>query len=113
MGILLLILGLLAALSGGAKLRARTRSRVGAAPLAVAEATLGAGMVLGSGAGLARLRPLAWALVGLTAIVIMLSAASHLRRLARLLDRRTATEGERFKRFVGEAELGNGGAARR
>ena len=63
MGVLLLLLGLLAAASGGFKLRPRVRLLLGYSSLAVAEVVLGALTIIGSGIGLARARPLAWAVV--------------------------------------------------
>jgi hypothetical protein len=100
MGILLLVLGLLAAASGGLKLRVRTRSLVGMSRLAVAEVIMGALMVLGSGAGLARLRPTAWTAVVAVSGLIVLSAVMHVRRAARHQRQCEASEGERLKRYL-------------
>ncbi len=62
LGILLFLLGLLAAAFGGLKLRSRVRSLLRTS----LETAVGVLTVLGSGVGLARVRPLAWAVVVVT-----------------------------------------------
>jgi hypothetical protein len=62
-GVLLFLLGVLAAASGGLKLRSRVRSLLGVSPLAVAETAIGVLTILGTGVGLAHVRPLAWVVV--------------------------------------------------
>jgi hypothetical protein len=100
MGILLLLLGVLAGLSGALKLRARVRSLLGASPLAVAEVGAGALTVIGSGLRLARLRPLAWTVVVAVAVLVVLSTAAHARRVVRHQRARRASEEMRFKSRV-------------
>ena len=100
MGILLLVLGVLAAASGGVKLRSRVRSLVGSSPLAVAETVAGALTVLGSGAGLARARPLAWTVVTLVVGLIGVSSVAHVRAALRRREKRDASEELRFKTYL-------------
>jgi hypothetical protein len=99
-GILLLLLGVLAAASGALKLRGRARSLVGTSPLAVVEAVAGGLTVLGSGMGLARQRPLAWTVVGIVALVVVGSTTIHARRVAVHRRARRASEELRFTTYV-------------
>jgi predicted Kef-type K+ transport protein len=99
-GILLFLLGLLAAASGGLKLRSRVRSLLGVSPLAVAETAVGVLTVLGSGVGLARMRPLAWAVVVVATGVIAVSSTVHVRSALRRREKREASEAERLGSFL-------------
>ncbi len=100
MGILLLLLGILAAGAGAAKLRGHARTRLGIPPLAIAEVALGALLVLGSGVGLGRARPLAWTAVALTLAGMVLSSVLHLRKWRRAWRRRTAAEEARLREYL-------------
>lgn len=100
MGVLLLVLGLLAAGAGAAKLRGHGRTGLGVPSLAVAEVVLGALLVLGSGVGLARARPVAWAGVVVTAAGIVVSSTVHLRRWRRAWRRRADSEEARLRRYL-------------
>jgi hypothetical protein len=101
MGILLLLLGLLAVVSGAFKQRARVRKLVGRSSLAVAETTVGALTVIGSGLGLSRVRPLAWTVVGGVSGLILLASVVHVRRSMRLREEQEASEGARLKSYLG------------
>jgi len=97
MGILLLVLGLLAAVSGGVKLR-----RGAPAPgWAGVELVLGAVTVLASGVGLARVRPLAWYVVAALAAVVVWSSWAHVRRSRAARRAREDSEGRRLQAFLG------------
>ncbi len=100
MGVLLLLLGLLAAASGGFKLRPRVRALLGYSSLAVAEVVLGALTIIGSGIGLARARPLAWAVVVGVFGLILWSAAAHVRALMLHQKKHEALEGARLRSFL-------------
>ena len=96
MGVLLFLLGLLAAASGGLKLRARVRSLLGTSRLAVTETAVGVLTVLGSGVGLADVRPLAWAVVAVAFLLIVVSSTAHMRKALRRREKREASEAERL-----------------
>jgi hypothetical protein len=100
LGILLLLLGILAAASGGVKLRGHARTGLGRPPLAKAEIVLGVLLILGSAAGLARARPLAWMGVGLTAGAVALSSVLHLRTWLARWRRRRASEESRLDEYL-------------
>lgn len=100
MGILLLLLGALAAGSGAVKLTARARSHHGTSPLATVEVVAGAVVVLASGLGLGRVRPLAWAAVALTGIVVVASSLASIRLARDRRARQTASEGARLRRYL-------------
>ena len=100
MGILLLLLGILAAASGGVKLRGHARTGLGRPPLAKSEIVLGALLILGSAAGLARTRPLAWTGVGLTAAAVLVSSALHLKTWRQHWRRRRASEESRLAKYL-------------
>ncbi len=100
MGVLLILLGLLAAVSGALKLRARVRSLLGISRLAVAETAVGALTVLGSGAGLADLRPLAWVVVAVTFLLIVVSSTAHARETLRRRGIREASEAARLASHI-------------
>lgn len=100
MGILLLLLGVLAAGSGAAKLTARARRHHPAAPLATVEVVAGAALVLASGLGLARLRPLAWAAVVVTGLVVVSSSVAAFRLARAAREQRTASEGSRLRQYL-------------
>jgi hypothetical protein len=95
-GILLFLLGLLAAASGGLKLRSRVRSLLGTSQLAVVETAVGVLTVLGSGVGLARVRPLAWAVVAVVSGLIVVSSVSHVRKVRWRRKRAEASEAARL-----------------
>jgi hypothetical protein len=101
-GILLLLLGILAVASGAVKLRGHARTGLGRPPLAVSEIVLGSLLIMGSAAGLARARPLAWTGVMLTAGAVTLSSVLHLRKWTREMRRRRATEEGRLERYLEE-----------
>ena len=100
MGVLLFLLGLLAAASGGLKLRSRVRSLQGISPLAVAETAMGALTVLGSGVGLADVRALAWVVVAVAAGLIAVSSTVHVRSALRRRGKREESEAERLATFL-------------
>ncbi len=100
MGVLLFLLGLLAAASGGLKLRARVRSRLGISRLAVTETAVGVLTFLGTGVGLARVRPLAWAVVAVVFLLILVSSTAHVREALRRREKREASEAERLASHV-------------
>jgi ABC-type siderophore export system fused ATPase/permease subunit len=101
MGILLFLIGILAVGSGAAKLTARSRDRFGVAPMALVEVVVGAIVILGSGAGLARLRPLAWTAVAAVVMAIGVSTVVHMRRALREQARRAASEESRLRQYLG------------
>ncbi len=101
MGILLLVIGAIGVTSGGLKLRARPRAQVGTSPLTIAEAVLGAIMVLGSGLGLARVRSLAWTMVFLVLSFVVWSSIVHTRHLLAHYRKREESAAERFKARLG------------
>lgn len=100
MGILLLLVGLLGAVSGGMKLRERVRSRVESSMLATAEFAAGALAVIGAGVGLARLRPLAWTLVAGVMALVLVSSLSHVRSALRQRKKREDSEAERLRSYL-------------
>lgn len=100
MGILLLLVGLLAAVSGGWKLRERVRSRVPSSMLATVELAAGVLTVIGAGAGLARLRPLAWTLVGGVFALVLVSTLLHVRSGLRQRKQREDSEAERLRSYL-------------
>lgn len=106
MGILVLLVGLLALVSGGFKRWRRSRVPSGALRLATLEVALGAVTIIASGLGVGRFRPLAWTLVAAAFGVVLLSSATHLRAVLAAQRRRSASEGERLRRFV--ERRGNG-----
>ena len=108
MGVLLFLLGLLAAASGGLKLRSRVRSLVGFSPLAVSETAMGVLTILGAGAGLARVRPLAWAVVAVAFLLIVVSSIVHVREALRRREVREASEAERLASHLEAADDGHG-----
>jgi len=102
MGILLWVLGALALGSSAVKLRGRTRDKLGASRLTVAELVGGAVMVAGAGLGLARVRPLAWLAVAIVLVVVAASAISHVKRVARHATERDRSAEQRFRRYLNE-----------
>lgn len=100
MGILLLLLGTLAVLSGAVKLRGHARTGLGRPPLARSEIVLGALMIVGSAAGLARARSIAWAAVLLTTGAVAVSSALHLQKWRRHWRRRVESEGDRLEAYL-------------
>lgn len=108
MGVLLFLLGLLAAASGGLKLRSRVRSLVGFSRLAVSETAFGVLTILGVGAGLARVRPLAWAVVAVAFLLIVVSSIVHVRDALRRREIREASEAERLANHLEGADDGHG-----
>ena len=88
------------------KLRARTRSRFGSSPLAVAEVVLGAAAALGSGLGLGRMRPAAWTVVAAILVLVFFSSLRHLARALEHERRRAASEDDRLRRHVESVKRG-------
>lgn len=105
MGILLLLIGMLAAGSGAVKLL-RGHPSGERRSFATVEVIVGAVVILGSGVGLARERPLAWAAVVLAAVAVILSSAAHVRAGLRDQARRTASEERRFRQFLRSTDGG-------
>lgn len=100
MGILMMLVGLLAVASGGLKLRGRVLSTIGRSPAAVGELTVGAIALLGSVAGLSRVRPLAWTVV-LAAIGLTLASTwAHARLVAQYVKKREESEALRLKAYL-------------
>ena len=104
MGVLLIIVGLLGCVSGGLKLRGRVQETIGRSPLTIAEAVAGALSLIGSGLGLSRARPLAWAVVVVTIGLTLISTWAHARSLARYVRRRKASEALRLKAYLRSRE---------
>lgn len=104
MGILLFLIGLLAAGSGAVKLFRRSRESNDRESFAVVEVVVGAAVILGSGMGLARARPLAWAAVATAAVAITASSVAHVRAGLRDQARRTASEEARFRQYLGRTD---------
>jgi len=100
MGILLLLVGLLAVVSGALKLRTRGRARIGSSTLAGAEAVAGGLLVIGAGVGLARVRPIAWLTVALVLVLIVASTSAHVRRTLRHSKCLEASEGRRLRSYL-------------
>lgn len=105
MGLLLLLVGLLVLASGGLKLRKRVQSVFGTSRLAILEAATGAAVVLGSGVGLARVRPLAWVVVVSVIVLSLFSNRTHIRTVSRHLRTQEASEGERLKAHLSMREM--------
>lgn len=104
---LLMLVGLLTLLSGAAKLRGRIRSTVGYTPIAVAETLCGLAVLLGSGMGLARMRPLAWALVVALLGLMLLSTWIQIRRIADRRRKRELSEEWRLKAYMLDESSGS------
>ena len=100
MGILLLLVGILGAVSGGLKLRQRVRSRAQLSTLAIAETAAGALAIIGAGAGLLRLRSLAWTLVALVIALVLASLLFHIRGALRQQKEREASEADRLRIYL-------------
>lgn len=96
MGILLFVLGLLAVGSGGIKLRHGAPARA----WALAELLLGAATVLASGLGIARARPVAWAVVAALAALVIGSSWVHLRGAVEAARERAASEAARLREHL-------------
>ncbi len=111
MGMLLFLVGLLAALSGGVKLRKRIRTALGVSPLARAEIIVGSLVVLGSGVGLST-TPFAPWVVGVTLGLVVASAIDQGRRAARVRRRRALSQEARLRTFL-ESRTGSGGDGKR
>jgi Kef-type K+ transport system membrane component KefB len=99
-GILLFLIGLLAAGSGAVKLM-RGRASGDGRSAAFVEVVVGAAVVLGSGIGLARARPLAWTAVAAAIVAITMSSVVHVRAGLRNQATRAASEEARFRRYLG------------
>ena len=100
MGVLLILVGLLACVSGGLKMRGRVQDTIGRSPLAIGEAVTGAIALLGSGMGLSRVRPLAWTVVVLAIGLTLVSTWTHARQVARYVKRQETSEALRLKAFL-------------
>ena len=96
----MLLVGLLGLASGLLKLRTRARQTTGYSQLAIVEALLGAITLCGSGVGLARTRPLAWALVFVTLVMVFISTWAHAKLVRRLVEKRRATEELRLQTYL-------------
>lgn len=99
MGMLLFLVGLLGAVSGGVKLRRRIRTSVGASALARAELAVGGLVVLGSGVGLSTTAFAPW-VVAATLLLVVASAIDQGRRAARTQRHRELSEEKRLKTFL-------------
>lgn len=111
MGLLLLLVGLLAAISGGLKVRERVRSTLGLSRLAVAELVVGVLVVLGSGLGLSR-TGVGWWVVTPTLILVFVSSFHQGRRVVEHRKRREQSEALRLELYLkshDQAEPGDGG----
>jgi O-antigen/teichoic acid export membrane protein len=100
MGLLLLLIGVLAAGDGALALWRGRRSGRGSATAVVVETVAGAAAIAASGVGLARVRPLAWGVVALVSAAVAVALVVRLRRALRDHDRREASEGARLKRYL-------------
>jgi hypothetical protein len=100
MGVLLMLVGLLTLMSGAVKLRGRIRSTVGYSPLAVVETLCGLVVLLGSGLGLSRIRPLAWSAVAVLLGLILVSTWTQIRRIAHRHKKRELSEEWRLKAYL-------------
>lgn len=100
MGLLLFLVGLLALASGALKLRPRSRAVIGVSALAVAEVVVGALTVVGSGLGLARIRPAAWTAVLLALAFTAAATVVVVRRVLCDHGRREASEAARLRRYL-------------
>ena len=100
MGILLFLVGLLAAGSGVIKLRHRPTRVRSTARLAPMEIVVGAVTVLGSGLGLGRVGPAAWTVVAVTSALMFASTLASTRATLRDRAQREASEGERLHRHL-------------
>ncbi|NIN10318.1 MAG: hypothetical protein GTN62_03230 [Gemmatimonadales bacterium] len=111
MGLLLLLVGLLAAISGGLKLRQRVRSTLGLSRLAVAELVVGVLVVLGSGLGLSRTGAGWWVVIP-TLLLVFASSIHQGRRVVEHRKRRDRSEALRLELYLksrDQAERGDGG----
>jgi hypothetical protein len=99
MGMLLFLVGLIAGLSGGVKLRKRIRASVGTSSLAWAELAVGSLVVLGSGIGLSTTVFAPW-VVAATLVLVVASAIDQGRRAARAQRDRELSEQTRLKNFL-------------
>ena len=104
MGILLFLIGLMAAGSGAVKLLRGSGASGDRRSFAVVEVVVGAAVVLGSGLGLARARPLAWAAVVTAGASIILSSVTHVRAGLRDQAKRAESEEARFRKFLGRSD---------
>jgi len=104
MGVLLIIVGLLACVSGGFKMRGRVLEMVGRSPTAVGEIAIGAIALVGSSIGLSRARPLAWTVVVLAIGLTLVSTWKHARLISRYVKRREASEALRLKAYLRSRE---------
>jgi hypothetical protein len=96
---LLFLVGLIAGLSGGVKLRKRIRASVGISSLAWAELAVGSLVVLGSGIGLSTTAFAPW-VVAATVLLVVASAIDQGRRAARAQRDRELSEETRLKTFL-------------
>jgi len=97
MGILLFLIGLLALGSGAFKLLRPGHGSGWRPSSALVEVAVGAAVILGSGMGLGRARPLAWTAVAAAAAAITAGSAAHLRAGLREQARRNSSEEARFR----------------
>ena len=104
MGVLLILVGLLACVSGGLKMRGRVQEIAGRSPIALGEIAVGVIALVGSSLGLSRVRPLAWTVVVLAIGLTLASTWMHARLVSRYVKRREASEGMRLKAFLRSRE---------
>jgi len=97
MGILLFLIGLLALGSGAFKLLRPAPGSDHRPSSTVVEVVVGAAVILGSGLGLGRARPLAWTAVAAAAAAIAAGSVAHVRAGLRHQERRSASEEARFR----------------
>ncbi|KPJ95691.1 MAG: hypothetical protein AMS18_02465 [Gemmatimonas sp. SG8_17] len=100
MGLVLFLIGLLAVVSGGCKLRGRVNTLLGRSSLAIAETVLGSVTVISSGLGLSRVRPLAWLVVSAVLGLTLIASWVHVRRVVQYRRQREGSVGVRLRAHV-------------
>jgi len=100
MGLLLFLIGFLAVISGSCKLRGRVNVLLGRSSLAIAETVLGSATLIGSGLGLARVRPVAWIVVFVVLGSTLVASFGHVRRVVRCQRQRDDTVEVRLRAYV-------------
>ncbi len=97
MGLLLFLIGVLAAVSGGCKLRGRVSALLGRSSLAIAETVLGSVAVISSGLGLSRVRLLAWVVAAGVLGLTVIASWRQVRRVVHCRREREETIGVRLR----------------
>jgi hypothetical protein len=100
MGLLLLLIGLLAVISGGCKLRGRAKTLLGRSSLALAETVLGSVAVISSGLGLSRVRLLAWVVVYVVLGLTLIASWGQVRRVVQCRRQRDESVGVRLRAYI-------------